>query len=123
VCPGPNLAYFSGIFSLREMVDHIYGRAQALNTRERAHMFINELELYVEHFQRELEASLDELNTKKIRYFNTFKNNLFSGIAYYRDTLAAHLPDSEEVKQSFRTALRQFEQQLESITIGEPVAA
>jgi hypothetical protein len=26
ICPGPNLAYFSGIHSLQDMVDHIYGR-------------------------------------------------------------------------------------------------
>lgn len=123
VCPGPNLAYFSGIFSLREMVDHIYGRTQLLNTRERANMFINELELYIEHLQRELEASVNELNSKKIKYFNTFKNNLFNGIAYYRDTLAAKLPDSDDLRDAFRSALAQFEEKLEAITIGEPIAA
>src|SRR5690606_10034673 len=31
ICPGPNLAYFSGIFSLRQMVDHIYGRTTITN--------------------------------------------------------------------------------------------
>ena len=31
ICPGPNLAYFSGVFSLRQMVDHIYGRVNVLN--------------------------------------------------------------------------------------------
>ena len=28
VCPGPNIAYFSKIASLEEMIDHIYGRAK-----------------------------------------------------------------------------------------------
>ena len=31
ICPGPNLVYFSGIFSLKQMVDHIYGRINLLN--------------------------------------------------------------------------------------------
>lgn len=117
VCPGPNLAYFSGVFSLRQMVDHIYGRTNLLNARERANMFINELELYVAHLQNEMEASLNEWNNKKVRYFNTFKSNLQNGIGYYRDTLAQYLPDSEEMKQSFRSALQAFEEKLESIQV------
>lgn len=117
VCPGPNLAYFSGVFSLRQMVDHIYGRTNLLNACERANMFINELELYVAHLQNEMEASLNEWNNKKVRYFNTFKSNLQNGIGYYRDTLAQYLPDSEEMKQSFRSALQAFEEKLESIQV------
>src|SRR5690606_2418775 len=48
LCPGPNLAYFSGTFSLREMVDHIYGRANLLNQLKRPHVFINELQIYLD---------------------------------------------------------------------------
>ncbi|HNU47570.1 MAG TPA: hypothetical protein PKM40_01975, partial [Bacteroidia bacterium] len=32
ICPGPNLAYFSGTFTLQEMINHIYGRVNVLNT-------------------------------------------------------------------------------------------
>ncbi len=32
ICPGPNLAYFSKIFSLEEMVGHIYGRLNIINS-------------------------------------------------------------------------------------------
>jgi hypothetical protein len=32
ICPGPNLAYFSDTFSLKQMVDHIYGRLNVLIT-------------------------------------------------------------------------------------------
>lgn len=117
VCPGPNLAYFSGVLTLRQMVDHIYGRTNVLNTRERANMFINELELYINHLQTEIEASLEDLNSKKIRYFNTFKNNLHNGIAYYRNTLAHSLPGTEGLTQSFRNALNAFEEKLSAIQV------
>lgn len=45
VCPGPNLAYFSKIVTLKEMVDHIYGRCNLLNETPRPHMFIKELRM------------------------------------------------------------------------------
>src|ERR1019366_6549314 len=51
ICPGPNLAYFSGIFSLKEMVDHIYGRINILNAVKRSNMFVNELKMYVDYLE------------------------------------------------------------------------
>ena len=54
ICPGPNLAYFSGIFSLAEMVGHIYGRINILNSLPRPNMFINELNLYIDHFKKKI---------------------------------------------------------------------
>ena len=87
ICPGPNLAYFSRVCSLREMVDHIYGRANVLNALRRPHMFVNELSLYVEYLKREIEKSLDELTVRQARYLHTFKTNLLDGIAYYKDLI------------------------------------
>src|SRR5690606_37880047 len=65
ICPGPNLAYFSGTFSLKEMVDHIYGRANVLNQINRPHVFINELKIYIEYFKNDMEDSLDSMTAKK----------------------------------------------------------
>src|SRR5690606_1599029 len=31
ICPGPNLVYFSGVISLKDMVNHIYGKVNVLN--------------------------------------------------------------------------------------------
>src|SRR5699024_10408185 len=42
ICPGPNIAWFDGEYSLREMIDHIYGRSASLVPEERPHMFANE---------------------------------------------------------------------------------
>ncbi|MCF6176293.1 MAG: hypothetical protein L3J71_11060 [Victivallaceae bacterium] len=52
ICPGPNAAWFKKFYTLKEMVDHIYGRGQMLVSPERPHMFVKEIELYVEHFEK-----------------------------------------------------------------------
>ena len=86
ICPGPNLAYFSGIFSLTDMVDHIYGRKNILNSSSRSHMFINELNLYVDYLRNKIEKTLD-INPKELKYFQGFKNNLLKGIEYYKNII------------------------------------
>jgi hypothetical protein len=87
ICPGPNLAYFSGIFSLTEMVGHIYGRINILNSLHRPNMFINELHLYVDYFKKRLENNT-ALSPKQEKYLQTFKANLLEGIQYYKDSLS-----------------------------------
>ena len=85
ICPGPNLAYFSRVCSLRDMIDHIYGRGNVLNRLRRPHMFINELRLYVDYLKNEIAKSVEALPIKHARHLETFKTNLFAGIAYYRN--------------------------------------
>ena len=46
ICPGPNLAYFSRIMSLKEITDHIYGRLNFVTRSDRPNMFIKELKIY-----------------------------------------------------------------------------
>lgn len=88
LCPGPNLAYFSGIFSLKEMVDHIYGRANILNQLNRPHVFVNELKIYLDYFKKDLEENLHAMTAKKEKYLEAFRENLSKGIAYYKDMAA-----------------------------------
>lgn len=84
ICPGPNLAYFSGTFSLKEMVDHIYGKTNLLNNLTRPHLFVNELKIYIDYFKKDIEESIDTMTAKKEKYLELFKENLLSGISYYR---------------------------------------
>lgn len=84
ICPGPNLAWFSGIFSLKEMVDHIYGRSIITNSRYRPHMFVNELRLYLNYFKSQVEKAAPALTDKQQRYFEKFSANLLCGIEYYK---------------------------------------
>jgi hypothetical protein len=84
ICPGPNLAFFSGVFTLADMVGHIYGRKNLLNQVYRPHMFVNELKIYINYLQTEIQKSLPEPSEKQKKYFKSFYDNLQQGIAYYR---------------------------------------
>lgn len=54
VCPGPNVAWFNRIYSLREMIDHIYGRGESLVAADRPHMFAKEVTMLVDYFGDQL---------------------------------------------------------------------
>jgi hypothetical protein len=48
ICPGPNVAWFDKIYSLEQMIDHIYGRGDSLVPTERPHMYAKEVAMYLE---------------------------------------------------------------------------
>ncbi len=84
ICPGPNLAYFSRSYTLDEMVKHIYGSLDLLQNIKRPHLFINELNLYIDYLQKEIAAHVNSFTEKKQKYLVKFKNELEEGIAYYK---------------------------------------
>lgn len=83
ICPGPNLIWFKRQYSLKQMVDHIYGRGSILMHSDRPFVLINELELYIDHIQKYVEDNKEILNDKKIKYITKFKAQLQLGIDYY----------------------------------------
>jgi hypothetical protein len=85
ICPGPNLAYFSRSYTLDEMISHIYGSIDLLKGVTRPHLFINELNLYIDYFQKEINIHVKNLNEKKQKYLVKFRNELESGISYYKE--------------------------------------
>ena len=87
ICPGPNLVYFSRTYSLKEMVDHIYGRQNLLTNKSRPNLFINELNLYIDYINADITHQLEEINTKKTQYYNKFKAQLIEGINYYKQLI------------------------------------
>lgn len=87
VCPGPNLAWFDRTYTLREMVDHIYGRGTSLVPDERPHMFAQELELYVGYYERM--AARDDLSRQELSYLRTFAENLEEGMTCCLEVAAA----------------------------------
>jgi hypothetical protein len=110
ICPGPNLKWFSGIFSLKEMADHIYGRINITNTLYRPNMFINELKLYVDYLKKQLTESAASLTEKQMRYFQKFKTNLLNGIAFYKTMLLSITDAAKTLEQ-----LCYFERELNAI--------
>lgn len=113
ICPGPNLAYFSNIFSLQDMVDHIYGRKNILNSINRSNMFVNELNLYVEYLKKELFRNVQTISDKQEKLFHTFKNNLLEGIAYYRNILPQIKFDTNECFLLMKSELDLFENRIQ----------
>ncbi len=84
VCPGPNMAYFSEIVSLKEMVDHIYGRINIIRRNDRPHMFIKELTMYIDFLKRKVQELSHPVADKQLDYLHTFQRNVNDGIEYYR---------------------------------------
>lgn len=78
ICPGPNIAWFTGPYTLQEMVDHIYGRSQ-ITPSERPHMFAKELEMYVDYLSVNL-SKTDPNDQKAMSKLATIHSNLLAGI-------------------------------------------
>ena len=105
ICPGPNLAYFSDTFSLKQMVDHIYGRLNVLNNLNRPNIFVNELQLYYDYLKKEIEDQFNVITEKKLTYFQTFKNNLLRGIDYYEELVPKIKQNNSDLKNNVRQQL------------------
>jgi hypothetical protein len=109
ICPGPNLAYFKGTFSLKEMVDHIYGKMPFHLNADRPHVFLKELQLYVEHLKNEIETAVPENARKFENYVEKFRKNLAEGISYYQELTSLWSAENE-------TLLAKLKEQVSGLT-------
>ena len=98
VCPGPNMAYYSDIMSLKDITNHIYGRANMMFRPDRPNMFIKELDIYLEYLKNRIDETKGALNRKQEKYFSTFTNNLKEGISYYVDLFDGMKEISSSIK-------------------------
>ena len=121
ICPGANLAYFSKIASLKSMVDHIYGRISLLNENDRAHMFINEMKLYVDYLKREFEQVKHDITEKQRRYIETFKDNMLNGIKYYEDLVPTLRQRGLANMEGFAADLKKHARELRALIAPMPV--
>ncbi len=109
ICPGPNLAFFSGVHTLKQMVDHIYGKTNILNDVPRSNVFINELRLYVKYLVNENNNISHQFNQKKEDYINKFKANLLIGINYYQELAEKMEGQANELFKGMQNELVQIE--------------
>ncbi len=118
ICPGPNIAWFDGEYSLCEMVNHIYGRGESLVASERPHMFAKEMVMYVDYFGDLVEdCDGEESDFKKLR---KFKKNLENGMetcleiaeteAYSGENLASIPQTVQEQKPRLAELFEQLEE-------------
>ena len=123
ICPGPNLAYFSGTFSLAQMIDHIYGRTNVRNSVERASLFVNELVLYVKYLHKEIDRNALTLNQNTFRTLNAFKTNLLAGIEYYKGINVDFLKNCTYECPDMIELLERYAKEIEAIEIPSLVIA
>ena len=100
ICPGPNMAYFDKEVSLLEMSKHIYGNANVLSDNLRPNMFVKELKMYVDYLKNEIETISEEVTANQIKKWNSFKNNLLEGIAYYENLFAANTLPNKTIQNA-----------------------
>jgi len=119
ICPGPNLAYFSRIMTLAQMIDHIYGRTNVLNNKPRPHMFIKELQLYLDNFMEQLRHCKCTLTETQVATFEEFKKNLLDGVAYYQDLFSKNADIFLEQRQEILTCLAQHKAKIERLHLSK----
>lgn len=114
ICPGPNLAYFDQTYTLKQMVDHIYGRTNLMKHKNRPHMFVKELQMYVEYLKNKFDETVKPIADKQMEYFRLFQKNLNEGIAYYRSLFSNLKPEAKVF-----TDLERLEKQLNEIELTQ----
>ncbi|HED11230.1 MAG TPA: hypothetical protein ENJ10_11125 [Caldithrix abyssi] len=128
VCPGPNMAYFNHEVSLKEMVDHIYGRSSAFIQKNRPNMFVKELKLYLDYLKNKIEETRESVTEQQEKYLLKFASNLKEGISYYdrvftslrdkfQDTRATILKELEAGKKT----LHALKAEIEKMSMGSLV--
>ncbi|HEA68606.1 MAG TPA: hypothetical protein ENI07_17545 [Desulfobacterales bacterium] len=105
VCPGPNMAYFSKIMSLKEITDHIYGRSNMITRTDRPNMFIKELKIYIDFLKNKIKETRVSMTNKQEKYLLTFVKNLNEGINYYYSLFTSLKDISEDAKSSILSDL------------------
>jgi hypothetical protein len=112
ICPGPNMAYFSTVTSLKEMVDHIYGRINLIVRTDRPNMFIKELRLYLDYLKERIAEINMPASVNQVKYFETFQANISNGIQYYKDLFSTRIND---IRVKLETELSKAEESFNEI--------
>lgn len=125
VCPGPNMAYFSKIMTLKEMVNHIYGKNSVISRTDRPNMFINEINIYIDYLKDKFEEAKEDITAKQEKYFLTFASNLNDGIQYYNNLFTDFKDKFTETKSDILRDLEDCKEALDLLYLeieNQPLA-
>jgi NAD(P)H-dependent flavin oxidoreductase YrpB (nitropropane dioxygenase family) len=106
ICPGPNIVNFSKLSTLREMSDHIYGRSNLMHQTGRPHMFVREIELYIDFLEQQITRTQNP-EKRMLKKWETFCNNLIEGVNYYAELAEKQVLDSNP--KAFESSLKKAE--------------
>jgi hypothetical protein len=119
VCPGPNMAYFTEIVSLKQMTDHIYGRINLIKRKDRPNIFLKELGLYIDYLRN---LMLNPVPGQTEKYLQNFAQNLHNGISYYKNFLTSLKDDYQTAMAGFSIRLEEYEAELDQLANTYSVA-
>jgi hypothetical protein len=114
ICPGPNIINFKKIATLKEMVDHIYGRCCLIANKERPHVFVREIQLQINYLLSEVKNASLGLPARSEQKLTEVKTNLKNGIEYYKQY--AHDLLSEN-KDKFLFALDELRNKIDGVEL------
>ena len=117
VCPGPNMAYYSKIMSLKDITNHIYGRSNMISRADRPNMFIKELNIYTDYLIKKLDEIKISMDKKQEKYFVNFSTNLNDGISYYQNLFSTMKDSFGSVKTEILNELELNRNKLQLITL------
>lgn len=117
ICPGPNMAYYSNIMSLKNMADHIYGRDNMISRTDRPNLFVKELDIYIDYLKNKLSDLETSMTLKEEKYFFTFIKNLKDAISYYKNMFIELKNTFQDIKVDVLLALENGESTLNSIAL------
>ena len=112
ICPGPNIAYYEKDSTLKEMVGHIYGRNNIINRKDRPHMFVKELQLYMDHLREKIDEVKTDFSKKQEKSLVNFNENLKEGVSYYQGLFNEMRHSFEDTKQQIAKDLEESKQKL-----------
>ncbi len=115
ICPGPNMAYYSKIMTLKNMTDHIYGRDNMITRTDRPNIFIKELHIYIDFLKNKLEEVKKDMNKKEEKYLITFTNNMKEGVLYYQNLFTSITNAFEDIKEAVLKELEKSIMTLQNI--------
>tara|TARA_Y100000591_G_scaffold274503_1_gene250844 strand:+ start:1650 stop:3497 length:1848 start_codon:yes stop_codon:yes gene_type:complete len=115
VCPGPNLAYFSRLASLKDMIGHIYGRLNLLNDKYRPNLFISELKMYLSYFKTEVSKVSETASSIELKYIQGFKDNLLDGISYYDELIPKLVNETHRYRDKMTLELYELKSDLQKL--------
>jgi len=116
ICPGPALVSFNKTYSLKEMIDHIYGRIDLLAGVERLHFFVRELKMYTEYLFKAIKKTKED-DEKQKSYLEEFRKNMLEGIEYYLSLFPAITDLPEMIKTKSLEICTQIKTKIEGLDL------
>lgn len=112
ICPGAVIAWFNKIYTLKEMVDHIYGRGPSLVSSKRPHVFASEIVMYVDFFEKQVANY--SYTPRENKVLQEFKSNLENGMDFCLN-IAGRQPYQGENLASIPLCVEQQRARLQAI--------